>query len=48
MEKERDFYFDKLRSVELMCQSEETPEMIKKQSVLDILYATEVRFCHLF
>eukprot|EP00088_Acartia_fossae_P025456 TRINITY_DN2628_c0_g1_i12.p1 TRINITY_DN2628_c0_g1~~TRINITY_DN2628_c0_g1_i12.p1 ORF type:complete len:282 (+),score=99.40 TRINITY_DN2628_c0_g1_i12:71-916(+) len=47
LEKERDFYFGKLRDVEVLCQENETvegieSEMIKK--VLDILYETEEGF----
>ncbi|CAL4135506.1 unnamed protein product, partial [Meganyctiphanes norvegica] len=40
VEKERDFYFSKLRDIEILCQQneEEGPLM---QSILDILYATD-------
>lgn len=44
LEKERDFYFNKLRNVEVLCQ-EHDPEVepfVKK--VLDVLYATEEGF----
>lgn len=43
MEKERDFYFGKLRNIELICQEQEgesgDPTM---QKIFDILYATDV------
>jgi RP/EB family microtubule-associated protein len=45
LEKERDFYFGKLRDIEVLCQEHEneagTGVLVK--SVMDILYATEVR-----
>lgn len=44
LEKERDFYFGKLRDIEVMCQDEEKedikPPIIDK--ILEVLYATEV------
>lgn len=41
LEKERDFYFGKLRDIEVMCQeNEEGNPLIQK--ILDVLYATEV------
>lgn len=42
LEKERDFYFGKLRDIEVLCQDEgeQAPPIIQK--ILDILYATEV------
>lgn len=42
LERERDFYFGKLRDIEVLCQErqEEAPEVI--QQILDVLYATEV------
>lgn len=45
LEKERDFYFGKLRDVEVLCQENESAEgeFVRKQ-VLDILYATEDGF----
>ena len=44
LEKERDFYFSKLREVEIMCQENEANggDVIRK--VLDILYQTEDGF----
>jgi len=44
LEKERDFYFGKLRDIEVFCQEQELSEetMAALQRVLDILYATEV------
>jgi len=45
LEKERDFYFGKLRDVEVMCQENESSggDLVRKQ-VLDILYQTEDGF----
>lgn len=40
LEKERDFYFGKLRDIELICQEEEGNPVLGK--IMDILYATEV------
>ncbi|XP_044746026.1 microtubule-associated protein RP/EB family member 1 isoform X2 [Coccinella septempunctata] len=42
LEKERDFYFGKLRDIEVMCQ--ETDENPLIQKILDVLYATEEGF----
>jgi len=43
LEKERDFYFGKLRDVEVLCQEHESDELPIVKQILDILYATEVR-----
>jgi RP/EB family microtubule-associated protein len=42
LEKERDFYFGKLREIELMCQEDGSEKNPLIQKILDILYATEV------
>ncbi|KAJ8306594.1 hypothetical protein KUTeg_017139 [Tegillarca granosa] len=42
LEKERDFYFGKLRDIELLCQENEDVEVVK--SIMDILYQTEEGF----
>nr|CAH7768874.1 unnamed protein product [Callosobruchus chinensis] len=43
LEKERDFYFGKLRDIEVMCQENEDENPII-QKILDMLYATEEGF----
>nr|CAH7720827.1 unnamed protein product [Callosobruchus chinensis] len=43
LEKERDFYFGKLRDIEVMCQENEDENPII-QKILDVLYATEEGF----
>ena len=43
LEKERDFYYQKLRDVELICQEPECENQTYIQKILEILYATEVR-----
>jgi microtubule-associated protein, RP/EB family len=43
LEKERDFYYQKLRDVEMICQEPECETQPYMQKVIDILYATEVR-----
>ncbi|XP_062608323.1 microtubule-associated protein RP/EB family member 1-like isoform X1 [Saccostrea cucullata] len=42
LEKERDFYFGKLRDIEVTCQENEENEVVK--SIMDVLYATEEGF----
>ncbi|XP_025109588.1 microtubule-associated protein RP/EB family member 3-like isoform X1 [Pomacea canaliculata] len=42
LEKERDFYFAKLRDIEVLCQEHENQPTIK--SIMEILYATEEGF----
>ena len=50
LEKERDFYFGKLREIEVICQDvetqEEAGETMKEMCsrIMEILYATEVFF----
>ncbi|XP_019769787.1 microtubule-associated protein RP/EB family member 1 isoform X8 [Dendroctonus ponderosae] len=43
LEKERDFYFGKLRDIEVMCQEAEGDNPLI-QKILDVLYATEDGF----
>lgn len=43
LEKERDFYFGKLRQIEILCQEAEA-ENVESAKVLDVLYATEEGF----
>lgn len=42
LEKERDFYFGKLRDIEVLCQEHEKEGLPVVQQITDILYATEV------
>lgn len=42
LEKERDFYFGKLRTIEILCQTHEDNAVVKE--IMDILYATEDGF----
>lgn len=44
LEKERDFYFSKLRDIEILCQEAEDSETPIIQKILEILYATEDGF----
>ncbi|XP_062506527.1 microtubule-associated protein RP/EB family member 1-like isoform X2 [Corticium candelabrum] len=44
LEKERDFYFGKLREVEMLCQEQEEDGKIETVKVLEVLYATEDGF----
>lgn len=41
LERERDFYYSKLREVEVLCQANEGASVPFLQSVLDILYKTD-------
>ncbi len=42
LEKERDFYFGKLRDIEVICQDSNNEELTVVRNILDILYATAV------
>ena len=42
LEKERDFYFSKLRDIEVICQDGGGEEHPILKSILNVLYATEV------
>ena len=42
LEKERDFYFGKLRDIEVICQENESDDVPVLKNIMDILYATEV------
>jgi len=44
LEKERDFYYQKLRDVEMICQEPECETLPQIQKVLEVLYATEEGF----
>jgi RP/EB family microtubule-associated protein len=44
LEKERDFYFGKLRDIEVLCQENESDDNHVLKSIMDILYATEEGF----
>ncbi|KAI9516102.1 Microtubule-associated protein RP/EB member 1 [Dissostichus eleginoides] len=44
MEKERDFYFGKLRNIELICQEKDGEGDPTMQRIIDILYATDEGF----
>lgn len=44
VERERDFYFQKLRDLEVICQEVESDTDVPKKKILDILYATEDGF----
>ncbi|KAG7229215.1 hypothetical protein INR49_013027 [Caranx melampygus] len=44
LEKERDFYFSKLRDIELICQEHESENNPILSKIIDILYATEEGF----
>ena len=40
LEKERDFYFGKLRDIEVLCQEYENENLPVLRKILEILYAT--------
>lgn len=42
LEKERDFYFGKLRDIEVHCQEYESENLPVVKKILEILYATAV------
>jgi len=44
LEKERDFYFGKLRDIEVICQEDESQGTPLSEKVLSVLYATEEGF----
>ena len=44
LEKERDFYFGKLRNIELICQENKGENNSLLQRIVDILYATDEGF----
>ncbi|XP_069742640.1 microtubule-associated protein RP/EB family member 3b isoform X3 [Narcine bancroftii] len=44
LEKERDFYFSKLRDIELICQEHENENNPAVQRIVEVLYATEDGF----
>ncbi|XP_022090925.1 microtubule-associated protein RP/EB family member 1-like isoform X3 [Acanthaster planci] len=44
LEKERDFYFEKLRNIEVICQEPDSEEIPCVKRILEILYATEDGF----
>lgn len=44
LEKERDFYFGKLRDIEILLQAYNGPDPQLSKQVFDILYATEEDF----
>lgn len=46
LEKERDFYFGKLRDIEVICQEHENANNPVLCRILDTLYATEVNKNH--
>ncbi|KIH54497.1 EB1 protein [Ancylostoma duodenale] len=47
LEKERDFYFNKLRQIEVVCQDNESIGTVEVSRILEILYETEEGFAAL-
>ena len=43
LETERDFYFSKLRDIELLCQENEAEGAPVIQQIMDVMYATQVK-----
>ena len=39
-----DFYFGKLREIEILCQADDWKDLPQIQEILEILYTTEVRW----
>lgn len=48
LEKERDFYFGKLRDIEVLCQENDAMELPLVKQIMEILYATEVMLCPIY
>ncbi|CAB3397864.1 unnamed protein product [Caenorhabditis bovis] len=44
LEKERDFYFSKLRAIEVICQDNESIGNVEVSRIIDVLYETEEGF----
>lgn len=44
LERERDFYFGKLRDIEILCQSKEEDRIPVLEEIFKILYATDEDF----
>jgi RP/EB family microtubule-associated protein len=44
LEKERDFYFGKLRDIEVLCQEPECENLPVIKQILDVLYSTTVSY----
>jgi RP/EB family microtubule-associated protein len=44
LEKERDFYFTKLRKIEVICQDSESASVVEVPKLLEVLYETEEGF----
>ena len=48
LEKERDFYFGKLRDIEVLCQEYESENLPVVKKILEILYAPAVSLSIVF